>query len=450
MARTLVLLGVAGALLTAVGCQRRQPPVAPAEVPTVPISHPVERSVTDFIDFTGRTDAVQAVDIRARVTGYLVRYYFKEGAEVRSDDRLRGAVRLLGPLTAACGQQPLLAAATLFPGQGQDGDLLFEIDPRPYQAQLDQAESQVTLNEASLRLAKTTLERDQAIAAGTPGAISRQQIDQDQAAVEEAMARVRAYQASTEVYKLNLSFTKVRAPINGQIGRSYYPAGNLIIQDQTLLTSVVSLDPMYVYFDMDEPTLLRIRRANAEGQLRVLMALQGDPGYPHRGTIDFINNQVNPTTGSISVRGVFPNPKTESGQRLLSPGMFARIRLLLGEPHPAKLVIDRAIGSDQGLKFVYVVDAEGKVQQRRVTPGALQSDGLRVITEGLNPDDWVVVGGLPQLRPRMDVHNEQVAMPTLGGPAGGEPPAETTPAPPARGPAPRPGAGATPGRGGRR
>ncbi len=139
------------------------------------------------------------------------------------------------------------------------------------------------------------------------------------------------------------------------------------------------------------------------------MGLQGEDGFPHQGTINFVNNQVNPTTGSILVRGVFPNPKPKGGQRLLSPGMFVRIRLPIGQPHPALLVIDRAIGSDQGLKYVYVVDADNKVQYRRVTTGALQDDGLRVIEQGLKADDWVVVGGLQQVRPRMAVRPEQVA-----------------------------------------
>ena len=162
-----------------------------------------------------------------------------------------------------------------------------------------------------------------------PGAVSQQQLDQDQAAVEEAEARVKAFETSMEVYKLNLDFTKVTSPIDGQVSRYYLTLGNLVNQDQTLLTTVVSLDPMYAYFDMDEPTLLRIRRAINEGKIKrpagrreipVLMGLQGEDGFPHKGTINFVNNQVNPTTGSIAVRGVFPNPKPTGGTRLLSPG----------------------------------------------------------------------------------------------------------------------------------
>jgi multidrug efflux system membrane fusion protein len=210
------------------------------------------------------------------------------------------------------------------------GDLLFEIDPRPYQAQLDQAESQVRLNEASLRLAQTTLARDQAVASAVPGGVSQQQLDQDQAAVLEAEARVKAYQASTEVYRLNLEFTRVTSPIDGQVSRYYLTKGNLVNQDQTLLTTVVSLDPMYAYFDVDETTVLRVRRAINEGKIQryqqgkipVLMGLQGTEGYPHEGTLNFVNNQVNPTTGSISVRAVFANPRPLQPPPL-PPALFA-------------------------------------------------------------------------------------------------------------------------------
>ena len=385
-------LALAGA---ATGCARRTPQVAPGEPPAVPVSQPVTREVTDYVDFTGRTDAIEAVDIRPRVSGYLVKMPFKEGAEVKK------------------------------------GDLLFEVDPRPYQAQLDQAAAQVELNKAQLKLAQTTYERDRPLV--TSGAISPQELDQARAAVDEAAARIKAYEASLEVYKLNLDFTKITSPIDGQVSRYYLTLGNLVNQDQTLLTTVVSLDPLYVYFEMDEPTILRIRRAINEGKIQrpengvytVLMGLQGEDGYPHRGTVNFVNNQVNPTTGSISVRGLFPNPKPEGGTRVLSPGMFARIRLPIGRPHQALLVIDRAIGSDQGLKYVYVLDADNKAQQRRVTTGALQEDGLRVIESGLKPGDWVVVGALLQVRPRMEVRTERIPMPSLARPATGDtPPAE--------------------------
>jgi multidrug efflux system membrane fusion protein len=179
---------------------------------------------------------------------------------------------------------------------------------------------------------------------------------------------------------------------------------------------------MYAYFDVDEATLLRVRRAINEGRIKrpeegkvaVFMGLQGEEGFPHEGRLDFVNNQVNPTTGSLTVRGVFANPLPENGARLLSPGMFVRIHLPIGQPRRSLLVIDRAIGSDQGLKYVYVLDSENKAQYRRVRTGPLQPDGLRVV-EGLKADDWVVVGALQQVRPKMTVRPDRIAMPTLAG-----------------------------------
>ena len=399
--------GVSGCVLiavaTAAGCRANRAAVAPPEPPAVPVAHPVAREVTDFVDFTGRIEAVHSVDIRPRVTGYLVEMPFREGAEVKK------------------------------------GDLLFVVDPRPYRAQVDQAQGQVDLYKASLKLARVTLARDRAINAISPGSISQQQFDQEQAVVEEAEARVKAFEKSMEIYSLSHEFTRVTSPIDGQISRYYLTVGNLVNMDTTLLTTVVSVDPMYAYFEMDEPTLLRTRRAINEGKiklpedgkLKVLMGLQGEDGYPHEGTINFVNNQVNPTTGSILVRGVFPNPKPEGGQRLLVPGMFVRIRLPIGLPHPALLVIDRAIGSDQGMKFVYVMDAEDTVQYRRVKTGALQEDGLCAIDQGLEPGDWVIVGGLPQVRPRVKAVPDRVDMPILGArpsdAAADPPPADTPP-----------------------
>lgn len=372
-----VLLAVAN------GCHRPPPQLPEAEPPTIPVSRPIERTVTDYADFTGRTNAINSVEIRARVSGYLVEMPFKEGAEVKA------------------------------------GDLLFLVDPRPYQAQYDQAAGQVNLYKAQLALAKANYARDMEVAK-TPGAVSVQQLDQDKAAVDEADAAVKAFEASMEVYKLNLSFTKVTSPIDGQVSRYFMTLGNLAVQDQTLLTTVVSLDPLYAYFDVDEGTVIRVRKAindgtvkrYQEGGIPVLMALQNESGFPHKGTVDFVNNQVNPNTGSLSVRGVFRNPKPATGIRLMSPGMFVRIRIPIGQPHPALLVIDRAVGSDQGLKFVYVVDADNIVQQRRVSTGALQSDGLRAITDGLKPNDWVIVSGLQQVRPRMTIKPEVMPMPS--------------------------------------
>jgi multidrug efflux system membrane fusion protein len=383
MHRSYIVVVFTGLLLAAAGgCQHSPSGVAPAQPPAVPVSKPVSREVTDYVDFTGQTDAVQSLNVAARVTGYLVKMPFKEGSEVKK------------------------------------GDLLFEIDPRPYQAQLDQAEGQVHLYEAQLKLAIANYARAKEVAK-TPGAISQQDLDTYKAQQEQAEAALNAAKASLEVYKLNLKFCSVTSPIDGQVSRYYLTLGNLVNQDQTLLTTVVSLDPMYAYFDVDEPTVLRIRRAINDGKIKpvldgqvpVLMGLQGEDGFPHTGKINFVNNQVNPSTGSLSYRGVFDNPRPEDGARLLSPGMFVRIRLPIGGPHPALLVIDRAIASDQGQKYVYVLDADNKAQYRRVTTGALQDDGLRVVV-GLHADDRVVVGALQQVRPKMEIRPDEVPMPS--------------------------------------
>ena len=352
----LVLLGL---LLTAAtaGCRPKTREVGPAELPVVPVSHPIERVVTDYVDFTGRTDAVQSVNIVARVTGYLVQMPFKEGSEVKA------------------------------------GDLLFEIDPRPYQAQLDEAKSQVKLNEAQLDLAKTTLERYQSLDKTTPGAVSKQALDQYKAAVVEAQARVDSQKKSLEVYKLNKEFTRVVSPIDGQVSRYYLTLGNLVNQDQTLLTTIMSLDPMYAYFDMDERTLLQIRKAIAEGKIAtpaggditVQLGLQNEDGFPHQG-----NDQLRQQPGELDdgqhhdarrVREPHADSRDQGFRsrrdrrlrrrerlplqaprgrrfvpRLFSPGMFVRVRLPIGARHKALLVIDRAIQSDQGLKYVYVLE----------------------------------------------------------------------------------------------
>ena len=344
------------------------------------------------MDFTGRTEAVQSVDIRPRVTGYLVKMPFKEGSEVKA------------------------------------GDLLFVIDPRPYQAQLDQAQGQVNLYQAQLKLARITYARDLAINNITPGAVSQQQLDQDEAAVEEAEARVKAYEKNMEVYRLNQEFTRVVSPIDGMVSRYYLTVGNLVNQDQTLLTTVVSLDPMYAYFDVDEPTCCASGRRSTRGgssprasgtRLPVLMGLQGEEGFPHEGEVNFVNNQVNPTTGSILVRGVFPNPKPPGG-----------VRLLLARDVRAHPPADRPASpggaghrpgraSDQGMKYVYVVDArkQGAVPagHHGLAPGRRPARHHR----GLKPDEWVVVAGLQQVHPHDRIMPEPVPMPSLGQPGGG-------------------------------
>jgi multidrug efflux system membrane fusion protein len=415
--RIAVLFGVL--LVGGAGCKRKQVDLPPSTPPVIPVSQIVERDVTDYSDYTGRTEAVQSVSVRARVTGFIIKSPFEEGAEV------------------------------------QEGDLLFEIDPRPYQAQVDQAQSQVVLNQASYNLAKTVYDRDNSPRAA--GVISQLQIDQDKAAVDEADARIKSSLATLETAKLNLSYTQVRAPISGTVGRYNYTQGNLITQDQTLLTTIVTMDYMYAYFDIEDRSYQRVvtsleksktpppipqstthafmaltggvgwrigsstlQRAN----FPVLLAGEGEDGFPHKGKLDFLNNQFNASTGTVAARGLFSSTRSK-GMPSLLPGKFVRIRLPLGEPHKAQLVYDSAINSDQGLKFVYVLDAENKVQYRRVVTRSLQDDGLREIepyvepkskddfSTGVKPGEWVVVGGVQQLRPRMVVQPDKTPMPTL-------------------------------------
>lgn len=416
------------------GCRSREAQVAVPEPPLVPISCPIERQVTDYADFTGRTSAVQSVNVVARVTGYLVQMPFQEGADVKA------------------------------------GDLLFQIDPKPYEAQVRLGEAQVATNEAQLEFAKQNLIRVEGLS--KEKGVSQQEFDQYKAAQAQAQAQLDAAKANLDIYRLNLQYTRVTSPIDGQVSRYFMTLGNLISQDQTILTTVVSLDPIYAYFDVDQRTLLRIRKAINEGklpsrrattpaaspeffvrqvaaaqslvpvtnpgagassaaaalalatlsaqmepvQIPVFLGVAGANDYNIIGRVNFSNNQLNPTTGSIVVRGVFSNLKPPHGVRLMSPGMLARIRLSLGPPHLALLVIDRAIQSDQGQKFVYIINAQNKTEYRPVVTGAIQDDGLRVIISGLSAGDRIAVGALQQLRPNMAVTTQETDMLTLGAP----------------------------------
>jgi multidrug efflux system membrane fusion protein len=365
------------------GC--RQPPPSPddAKLPSFAVSRPVKRQVTDYVEYTGRTAAKQADEIKARVTGFLVDMPFQEGTEVKKND------------------------------------VLFKIDPRPYKAQFDQADAQVGLYQSQLKLAKANYERDLELAKKTKGAgVSQQQLDADMAAQEQAEAAVKAAKASLEVYRLNLEYTTVKSPIDGQVGRYNQPLGNLVMQDSTLLTTVQSVDPMYVYFDMDMPSYRKFQAGINQGpdaEIAVALALQGDEGYPRPGKIDFFNNLVNPATDTLLVRGVFPNPKKATG-RELKPGMFVRVKLPISQPHESLLVIDQAIASIQGRKNVYVVDDEDMVQELPVTIGQLQSDGLRVVQgKGLTENARVVVSKLLQVRPKTKIQPVLQPMPTYSG-----------------------------------
>ncbi len=376
MLRRLLLLEFC---LVLAGCAR-SPSEAPAAAPIpVTVSYPVEREVTDYADFTARTAAVDSVEVRARVWGFLDKVNFKEGALVKK------------------------------------GDVLFEIDPRTYQAAVDQAKALVVQGEAQLKFKEAQFKRNEGLVA--KAAISQEVYEQVLSERDIASAAIGSYKADLARRQLDLDFTKVLAPVNGRISRTLVTEGNLVQSgDQaggTLLTTIVSVDPIYAYFDVDERTVLRVRQLIREGKAKsareteapVTLGLATEEGFPHEGKINFVDNQVNPKTGTLRVRGVFPN----EGEAV-SPGFFARVRVPIGQSHNSLLVSDRAIDNDQGQKVLYLVNDKDEVLSRPVRPGALH-DGLRAIKEGLKPGERVIVNGLQQIRPGVTVEPKLVDMP---------------------------------------
>jgi RND family efflux transporter MFP subunit len=322
---------------------------------------------------------VDSVEVRARVWGYLDKVHFKEGALVRK------------------------------------GDVLFEIDPRTYQATLVQAEGNVLQMEARLTRLEADVARAQHLV--TKGSMSREEYDRTVGDRGEAAGALVAYRAAVDRARLDVEFTKVVAPISGRVSRYVVTVGNLVqAGDQsggTLLTTIVSVDPMYAYFDVDEHTVLRVRQLVREGKadsprdggVPVRLGLANEEGFLHEGTINFVDNQVSPKTGTMRLRGVFPNQ-----DQVLAPGLFVRVRAPIGRAHKALLVSERALDSDQGQKILYVVSDKDEVVARPVHLGALH-DGLREITDGLTPGDRVIVSGLQQVRPGVKVEPKLVDMP---------------------------------------
>jgi RND family efflux transporter MFP subunit len=377
MHQRFLLFSIAVVLMLLLGCTQTLPP--PVLVPpTVSVALPVEREVTDYEEFTGRTDAVNHVDIRARVSGYLVKVNFKDGDVVNL------------------------------------GDLLYEIDPRPFQADLDMAKGELERLNAQKKLLDIQVDRYQKLA--VKGAASQQDVDKYIAQQAENIGGIKTAQAKIEQAELNLGFTKITAPITGAISRTLLTVGNLINADSTLLTTIVSIDPMYAYFNVEEPTLLRVEKMIREGilkervdkvEVRMGLADDVDRQFPLSGILDFVNNTVDPQTGTILLRGTFPNPyEFHRRPPVLTPGLFVRVRLNIGPPHPTLLIDQRAIGTDQGQKYVYVIDKNNKVVYHRVRLGQL-FDGLQSIEDGLKPDERVVVDGLQRIRPGVEVKPEK-------------------------------------------
>lgn len=364
-----LLLGV-----TCVGCggapasQEAPPP------PKVDVGHPVARELTDEDDYNGWLQASAVVEVRSRVRGHIQKVHFKDGDEVKA------------------------------------GQLLFELDPRPFQVQIDQAIARSKALEAQKVAAVKELARYQDLVKS--GAVSKSELEKVQADAESYDAQIAAKAEEVKQYQLDLEFSKITAAIAGTIGRAELTEGNLVNAggSDPLLTTVVAYDPIQVYFSVDERSLQRYMKANrGEGQesqaplrerkLPFRFGLDSDTGYPHAGFIDFADNRVDPETGTIQMRGV-----VENKQRVFVPGSRVRIRVPVSAPYAAVLVPDTAILSDQDKRYVLVVDDKNVVSRRDITPGELLDDGMRVVlpeTGGkpaVGPDEWLVVQGLQRAR----------------------------------------------------
>lgn len=361
--------------------------LAPTEPPVVTVAQPLSRSIIDYDQYTGRVEAAQTVEVRARVRGELNKIDFNDGDLVK------------------------------------EGELLFELDPRTYQAALDVANAKKAVAEANKKLANTEYEREYALY--VKRSTSARDVEIWAAKKGIALGEVSAAQAEIDRAKLDLEFAKIKAPITGRISRALVTKGNLVNAGggDTLLTTIVSVDPMYVYFDVDERSLelYKQRRAKELGEkakekpvIPIFMGLVTDgQRFPREGTIDFADNKINPTTGTIRVRGVFPN---KDGR--LTPGQFARVKVPVGEKYTGLLVTDVAVGIDQGQKYLLIVNDQNKVEYRAVAPGRLDGD-LRVFPPGagLKAGEWVIVNGVQRVRPGIEVRPERVAMPTRPDPA---------------------------------
>lgn len=377
--RPLAAVGLSGALLVLAlaGCQKAPPPLAKTKDPEVVVAKPTTGPVTDHEDFTGHLEPTLNVEFRAQVTGYLKSANFQEGTDVK------------------------------------EGDLLFEIDPRQYETEFARASAAVTQAEA--RLDRLNRDYNRVVSVEGRGTVTQEEVDRIAGDRAEARAAVGVAIQVRELARLNVGFTKIRAPFSGRIGRRLIDPDNLVKANETALATLVKLDPIYATFDIDERTTLRLRRLIEEGKLvsarerptQVLLALADQDKYEIPGVVTFIDNRVEAGTGTLRVRATVANPKF-----LLSPGMFVRIRLPVGDPRPCLLVPEEALGSDQGQRYVFVLNEKDEVVYRPVTLGP-QVEKLRVIEppvvengvvkSGLSADDRVIVSGLQRVRPGVKV-----------------------------------------------
>ncbi|MDU4356885.1 MAG: efflux RND transporter periplasmic adaptor subunit [Phytobacter diazotrophicus] len=375
-------LNALGAVLLSVmlvGCDEGVAQNAVPQAPAVSAADVVVKSISQWDSFNGRIEAVESVQLRPRVSGYIDKVNYTDGQEVKK------------------------------------GEVLFTIDDRTYRAALEQAQATLARAKTQASLAQSEASRTDKLI--NTNLVSREEWEQRRSAAAQAQADIRAAQAAVDAAQLNLDFTKVTAPIDGRASRALITSGNLVTagDSASVLTTLVSQKTVYVYFDVDESTYLHYQNLARSGQgassnhlaLPVEIGLVGEDGYPHQGKVDFLDNQLTPSTGTIRMRAILDN-----AQRQFTPGLFARVRLPGSAEFKATLIDDKAVLTDQDRKYVYIVDKEGKAQRRDITPGRLAA-GLRIVQKGLNPGDKVIVDGLQKVfMPGMPVNAKTVAMTT--------------------------------------
>ncbi|MEO7052560.1 MAG: efflux RND transporter periplasmic adaptor subunit [Rhodanobacter sp.] len=372
MLASVIAAALLGGWLVLHGNDSRAQSAATGAPPEVTVAQALSRRVSDSAQFTGQIQAVNTVQVQPRVSGFVEAAPFQEGSLVHK------------------------------------GELLFQLDTRPYQAEVDRLSANQAQARAELSLAETNQRR--AVMLLAQHAVAQQEADRQDTAEQSARAKLAASTAALAAARLNLDFTQVRSPIDGRVSNARVTPGNLVNSSE-VLTSVVSVNPVYVYFDVDEQTWLKLDHLRADAKLaghsariEASMGLADETGHPHLGRLDFVDNQLHSGSGTMRLRAVFNN-----ADGVYTPGLYARVQLQSGPAQSRVLVDDRAIGTDLGNQFVYVVDKEHKVQYRKVDTGPL-FHGLRVIDSGVQPTDLVVVNGLQRVRPGVEVNPQKVAM----------------------------------------
>jgi RND family efflux transporter MFP subunit len=377
--RMLRLAAVAAAAVLVLSACNRAEGVAKPPLPTVTVAHAVAGDAISWDRFTGRFEAVNHVELRPRVSGYIDRVSVAEGQLVRKDD------------------------------------LLFQIDPRTYRAELDRASAEVARSRSQRELAASQLARAERLLAAH--AVSHEEYEQRQSENHQAEANLNAALAAERTARLNLDFTRVTAPISGRVSRADVTAGNYVTAGQTELTSIVSVDPIYVYFDADERSYLRYAKLRAGAKGSAAVGLADEEGYPHEGQLDFFDNAMNPQAGTMRARIVLDN---HDGR--FSPGLFARIRLATDGAHPAVLIDDRAVNTDQNRRFVFIVDSSKHVAYREIEPGEIADNGMRIVRSGLAVGETVIVAGALGVGPGAAVDTKEDDHPSLASTASGAAP----------------------------